>query len=147
LIGEPPLYYLRSEQWQGYYGWVHGEGGAEAVLGYLRSVDLSKWNPKAPPPKTSGFYTMVEASRGSQTAGILDALDELANPEVLTIGDIAQKADSETAQWLPEPRQRDLGRAPAERGRLQEANQPGGEVGTVAGAGVQAHEAQPLLPE
>ena len=43
-----------------YWSWLNGGGDAH-VAAYLRDYDLSKFNPKAPPPKTETFWEMVEA--------------------------------------------------------------------------------------
>lgn len=63
--------------WRGLWDWLDA-GGAEAVVGYLQSVDLSGFNPKAPPPKTEAFYAIVQAN---------------ANPDDLTLAGLMLRED------------------------------------------------------
>jgi len=50
-----------DQHWRDLWDWLNA-GGAEAVVGYLRGVDLSDFNPKAPPPKTDAFFAIVQAN-------------------------------------------------------------------------------------
>jgi len=63
--------------WRGLWDWLDA-GGAEAVVGYLQGVDLSGFNPKAPPPKTEAFYAIVQAN---------------ANPDDLTLAGLLLRED------------------------------------------------------
>lgn len=66
-----------EDYWRGLWGWLDA-GGAEAVVGYLRAVDLSDFDPKAPPPKTEAFYAIVQAN---------------ANPDDLTLAGLMLRED------------------------------------------------------
>src|SRR5262249_28396160 len=48
--------------WNDLYGW-YDAGGDANVAAYLRGLDLSDFDPKAPPPKTAAFWEIVNASR------------------------------------------------------------------------------------
>lgn len=50
-----------EDYWPDLWGWINS-GGDGAVIGYLKAVDLSRFNPKAPPPKTDAFYAIVQAN-------------------------------------------------------------------------------------
>ena len=63
-------------------------GGREIVAHYLATLDLSGFNPKAPPPKTEAFWEIVDASRAPEDAEMADALDELGWPDATTLQDI-----------------------------------------------------------
>lgn len=63
--------------WRGLWDWLDA-GGGEAVVGYLQGVDLSGFNPKAPPPKTEAFYAIVQAN---------------ANPDDLTLAGLMLRED------------------------------------------------------
>ena len=51
------------EEWDAYYRWLDEEGGAAHIAAYLDAVDLTGFNPKAPPRKTDAFWQIVTASR------------------------------------------------------------------------------------
>ena len=87
-----------NELWQWY-----GRSGLDVVAHYLANLDLAGFNPKAPPPQTSAFFEIVNASRSPEDAEMADAHDLLAMkftgkgfetitsrdwPDVVTIADI-----------------------------------------------------------
>ncbi len=51
----------------------------------MQNLDLADFNPKAPPPQTSAFFEIVNASRTPEDAEFADALDVLAWPDAVTI--------------------------------------------------------------
>jgi hypothetical protein len=55
-------------------------GGVERVAYYLGELDLSGFDPKAPPPKTAAFYEIVDSSRAPEDAELANALDALGWP-------------------------------------------------------------------
>ncbi len=89
--------------WRDLYGW-YAAGGNGHVAAYLASVDLSGWDPKAPPPKTSAWHDIVSANRAPENAELADALDVIGHPPALTIGMVALRASEEFATWLTERR-------------------------------------------
>ncbi len=94
---------LPEGYWLDLYGWFAG-GGAEHVAAYLGGVDLSGFDPKAPPPKTSGFWAAVDAGRSPEVAGVADALDKMGNPEAVVLSELAAHADEETFFYLAGPK-------------------------------------------
>src|SRR5262249_55086081 len=62
------------EYWNGLWNWYY-DGGFEHVAAFLATLDLSKFDPKAPPPLTEAFWTMVNTNRPSEEAEIQDLID------------------------------------------------------------------------
>src|SRR5262245_56363489 len=89
-----------EEYWNKLYGW-YAAGGNEAVAYYLANLDISAFNPKAPPPKTQAFWEIVDASRSPEDAEMADALDMLNNPPAVTLIQVKNRTTSaEFAEWL-----------------------------------------------
>jgi len=77
------------------------QGGAADVMAYLLALDLSGFDPKAPPPKTEAFWAAVNAGRSNDDAELEDVLERLGKPPVLTLAMVlAEAADSDFARWL-----------------------------------------------
>jgi hypothetical protein len=81
-------------------------GGFEHVTAYLSELDLSGFDPKAPPPKTPTFWQIVSVNAAPEDAELLDLLDKLKCPAAITIGALLKEADGEIAEWLLERRNR-----------------------------------------
>jgi hypothetical protein len=95
--------------WPKLFNWYHNEDGCRHVAAYLQEYDLSRFNPKEPPPQTEAFWDIVDANRTGQDAELADILDGFGNPGAITIRDILEIArDSESgkrlAEWLDEPK-------------------------------------------
>jgi hypothetical protein len=89
-----------EEYWNKLYGWYES-GGTAAVAHYLAKLDISAFNPKAPPPKTQAFWEIVDASRSPEDAEVADALDVLNNPNAVTLAQVKSHTTSiEFAEWL-----------------------------------------------
>ena len=73
-----------EEYWTTLYGW-YGRGGIGHVAEYLRTLDVSWFNPKAPPPKTQAWHDIVSANRAPEDAELGDALDDIGWPDAVTI--------------------------------------------------------------
>lgn len=91
--------------WRDLWQWYES-GGYEHVAAYLQTVDLSKFDPKAPPPKTPAFWEIVDAGRAPEDAEMADALDKLENPDAVTIEMVAEAAGGDFYDWLHERRNR-----------------------------------------
>jgi hypothetical protein len=85
--------------WTDLWAWYHREGFRH-VAAYLHSVDLSDFNPKAPPPKTDAFWRVVDAGRAPEDAELADAIDKLMAPDAVTLSEIAKVADASFGDWL-----------------------------------------------
>jgi hypothetical protein len=75
--------------WNDLWGWL-GEDGSGHVGAYLASIDLSDFDPKAPPPKTETFYAIVDAGQGSEDGDVDDILDDMSRPDAVTMDEVLQ---------------------------------------------------------
>jgi hypothetical protein len=48
-------------------------------------LDISNFDPKAPPQKTPAFWSIVDSNRAGEEAELADAIDQLNNPAALTL--------------------------------------------------------------
>ena len=88
--------------------WSYYDRGGDAhVAAFLAALDLSGFDPKAPPPKTEAFWAIVNASRAPEDAELADVLDEMAlkdkdgkpipgSPVAFTLAAVLAKADAMT---------------------------------------------------
>ncbi|TIQ46734.1 primase-helicase family protein [Mesorhizobium sp.] len=77
-----------EKYWVALYAWYEA-GGAENVAHYLQTLDISDFNPKAPPPKTDAFWEVVHASANPDDVEMASALDRLENKEAIVLSDLA----------------------------------------------------------
>ena len=91
--------------WKSIWGW-YADGGLSHVAAYLAELDLSSFDPKAPPPKTAAFWAIVDANRAPEDAELADVLDKLGNPNATTIADITAKASGAFFEWITDRRNR-----------------------------------------
>ena len=91
--------------WGELWRW-YDSGGDRHVAAYLAKLDLSGFNPKAPPPKTAAFWDIVGAGRPPEDAELADALDLLGNPDVVTLAKVISTAAEDFAAWLRDRRSR-----------------------------------------
>jgi hypothetical protein len=94
-----------ADYWAELWGWYES-GGFQHVAAHLAALDLSNFDPKAPPPKTAAFYDIVDASRAPEEAELRDVIDELGNPDVLTLDQLIKKATGEAQEWLSDRKNR-----------------------------------------
>jgi hypothetical protein len=66
----------------------------------LAGIDLSSFNPKAPPPKTQAFWEIVDASRAPEDAELADVIDILGRPDIITVRQVVGRAPEPFADWL-----------------------------------------------
>jgi Bifunctional DNA primase/polymerase, N-terminal/Primase C terminal 2 (PriCT-2)/Family of unknown function (DUF5906) len=91
--------------WNELWNWYNG-GGYSNVAAYLRALDISGFDAKAPPPKTSAFWAIVDASRAPEEAELADALDRLGNPDATTIDQLSVKAAGDFRMWITDRKNR-----------------------------------------
>src|SRR5262249_17126319 len=84
----------------------YANGGNEAIAEYLASYDLSDFDPKAPPPKTTAFWEIVDASRPPEDAELADVLDGLGNPDATTLIGVQNATCGDFHDWLKDLRNR-----------------------------------------
>jgi hypothetical protein len=93
-----------SDYWRRLHAWYEA-GGFAHVAAYLKNVDLSDFDPKAPPPKTPAFWAIVDANRPPENAELADALDKLENPDAVTLATVLDKViDPGFVDWLRDRR-------------------------------------------
>jgi hypothetical protein len=90
---------FQPEYWAAFWRWLNG-GGTEFVAHYLKTLDLSGWDAKAPPPKTQAFWEIVDASRAPEDAEMRDVLDKLGQPDAVTLSQIISRAEDGFKFWL-----------------------------------------------
>jgi Family of unknown function (DUF5906) len=95
------------------YHWYRVEGGNQNVAAYLASLDLSKFNPKAPPPKTRAWWDIVDSNRAPEQSELADLLDQMGNPPAITLeklieefGEYDVAADNAFYNWITDRRNR-----------------------------------------
>jgi Family of unknown function (DUF5906) len=91
--------------WNDLWAW-YGRGGFANVAAYLAWLDLSSFDPKAPPPKTPTFWDIVDANRAPEDAELADVLDEMGNPDATTLIRITDAAAGEIQAWLGDRKNR-----------------------------------------
>jgi hypothetical protein len=96
---------FEGDYWPKFLGYYE-DGGDRHLAEYLRTLDISRFNPKAPPPKTPAFWEIVDANRAPEDAELSDVLDRLRNPDAVTIDRIASNADAELGTWLRDRKSR-----------------------------------------
>ena len=87
------------DYWNELWGW-YGNGGFGHVTAYLTELDISAFDPNAPPPKTPAFWDIVGASIAPEDAELADVIDALGNPPALHLKMLIAKATGDIAEWL-----------------------------------------------
>jgi hypothetical protein len=94
-----------TSYWNSLWGW-YGNGGYHHVTAYLRELDISTFDAKAPPPQTSAFWDIVTASRSPEDAELADVLERLGNPDATTLTRVQNEATGEFEVWLRDRKNR-----------------------------------------
>jgi hypothetical protein len=89
--------------WRTIWNW-YDSGGDRHVAAYLAQLDLSDFNPKAPPPKTDAFWEIVETNRTPENSELADAIDTLGKPNAVTLSMIKANATGSFSEWLSDRR-------------------------------------------
>ncbi|SPB18545.1 hypothetical protein NOV72_05745 [Caballeronia novacaledonica] len=82
---------FNEDYWRALWTW-YAEGGHGHVIAWLRTRDLSGFDPKAPPPHTAAFWTMVQAGEAPERGEMRDLIELLGNPAALTLADLVSGA-------------------------------------------------------
>ena len=96
---------FEPEYWPKLYGWF-GRGGNAHVAAYLTQLDLSGFDPKAPPPQTAAFWDIVDANRSPEDAELADVLDGIGRPPAITLARLADRAEAAFKDWLQDRKNR-----------------------------------------
>jgi hypothetical protein len=94
--------------WPRFWEWYR-TGGFTHVAAYLRTHDLTGFDPKAPPRRTTAFHEIVDAHRAPEDAELADVLDRMGNPDVVTLAQIIEEAKNsawEFSLWLRDKKNR-----------------------------------------
>jgi hypothetical protein len=94
-----------EDYWNRIYGY-YANGGLCHVAAYLAQLDISDFNPKAPPPKTEAFWDIVNANRSPEDADLADILDDLGNPDVTTLDRVQNAATGDFQVWVKDRKNR-----------------------------------------
>jgi hypothetical protein len=96
-----------ADYWAAIWNWYEAEGNRH-VAAYLAQLDISAFDPKAPPPKTKAFWAIVDANRAPEDAELADVLDRMQRPMAMTLDMVRAHANgiSEFSQWLNDRRYR-----------------------------------------
>jgi hypothetical protein len=85
----------------------YNDGGDRHVAACLAERDISKFDPKAPPPKTKAFWDIVDANRAPEDAERADSIDKIGNPPATTLERIKSAPPPYSlSQWLDDHRNR-----------------------------------------
>jgi hypothetical protein len=77
-----------ADYWNTLYSWYH-DGGIGHVVAYLRHLDISGFDAKAPPKKTAAFWDIVSSNQAPEEAELSDALESLGWPNAVTVASVA----------------------------------------------------------
>lgn len=96
-----------DEYWNELWSWYRNDGGFNHIAAYLASLDLSTFDPKAPPPKTSAFWDIVNANRAPEDAELGAIIEELNFPNAITIDMVINKTgEGSFRDWLTDRKNR-----------------------------------------
>jgi hypothetical protein len=84
----------------------YNDGGDCHVAAFLAERDISKFDPKAPPPKTKAFWDIVDANRAPEDSELADAIDRIGTPPATTLERITRASPFELRWWLEDRRNR-----------------------------------------
>jgi hypothetical protein len=97
--------------WVEFWKWLD-DGGAVHVAAYLQTLDISNFDPKAPPLRTPAFWEIVNSNRSTDEAELSDIFDALGKPAAVTIDSVIEKASdlhmSSLAEWMKDRKNRGI---------------------------------------
>ncbi len=94
-----------ADYWKSLWGW-YARDGYRHVAAYLAQLDISSFDPKAPPPKTPAFWDIVDANRAPEDAELADVLDQMKNPNATTLISITNHATGAFQEWITDRKNR-----------------------------------------
>jgi hypothetical protein len=92
-----PEYFPKLYQW-------YAMGGNDHVAAFLRGLDISAFNPKAPPPQTEAWRQIVGSHITPEEVKLAEAVETLGRPDALFLRQLTSVMSPETAQWFNERR-------------------------------------------
>jgi hypothetical protein len=94
-----------EDYWTRMWAW-YDCGGDRHVAAYLAGLDLTGFDPKAPPPKTAAFWDIVDANRSPEDAELADVIDRLGNPAATTLARLMNEATGDFETWIRDRKNR-----------------------------------------
>lgn len=92
--------------WPALWHWYE-HGGYADVAACLAELDISEFDPTAPPPKTPTFWDIVDANRAPEGAELADVLDDMERPDAITLEHIMfRTVGREIDAWLRDRKNR-----------------------------------------
>jgi len=82
-----------DDYWNRLYGW-YGNDGIGHVCAYLQKLDISGFDPKAPPPKTPAFWQIVATGEAPESGELRDLLELMGNPDAVATSELILKAET-----------------------------------------------------
>jgi hypothetical protein len=80
----------------------YNEDGCAHVAAFLQNLDLSEFNPKAPPRKTQAWHEFVDAGQSPQDAEFASVLSEAGWPDIVYVNVISANAPRNLGDWMSE---------------------------------------------
>jgi len=94
--------------WDWMWDWYETQNGYAHIAAYLAQLDISKFNPKAQPPKTEAFWAVVNANRPREENEITELLLAMGQPPATTLAliEAAPIQSMKLRDWLNDSRNR-----------------------------------------
>ena len=97
--------------WGAFWKWLEAEGFAH-VGAYLQTLDISNFDPKAPPLRTPAFWEIVNSNRSTDEAELSDIFEQLGNPAAVVVDTVVAKAHElnlhSLAMWMEDRKNRSV---------------------------------------
>jgi hypothetical protein len=94
------------DYWNRLWRFYEKEDGYAHVAAFLAARDISKFDPKAPPPQTPAFWDIVNVGTAPEDAELADLLDALKQPLATTLAKLRASATGGIGEWLEDRRHR-----------------------------------------
>jgi hypothetical protein len=95
--------------WVGFWKWLDNEGAVH-IAAYLQKLDISNFDPKAPPLRTPAFWEIVNSNRSTDEAELSDIFEQLGNPAAVVVDTVIAKARElnmySLAMWMEDRKNR-----------------------------------------
>jgi hypothetical protein len=94
--------------WDWMWDWYESQNGYAHIAAYLAQLDISKFNPKASPPKTEAFWAIVNANRPREENELAELLLAMGQPAATTLAliEAAPIQSMKLQDWLNDSRNR-----------------------------------------
>lgn len=86
--------------WRKLWRWYEKKGGFGHVAAYLRALDLSDFDSKAPPPQTPAWHAIVAANHAPEDIELSSVVEDLGEPNALTLEMLRKGAPFDLQNFL-----------------------------------------------